>query len=187
MFLVTGVVLSNGSLAVAFHDNLRYLPEIAYATLFLSKRKLILPQELKAKQLGPFTVGLADGDGCLQVNHWRRKNLQFRFVIALSDKPLNLEMLKILSKIYGGFVRFDKQKEVPLVKWVIDDKATLIKNILPLFEIYPPLTTRLHLQFIFFKKYIIDPKPEMEKYFIDRKNKYNQRPLSLLIPYYFSD
>ena len=32
-----------------------------------------------------FWVGLIDGDGSIQVNHWRKKYLQFRLVIKSKD------------------------------------------------------------------------------------------------------
>jgi hypothetical protein len=33
------------------------------------------------------------------------KNLQFRLVVKLADKPLNFEMLTTIANTYGGFVR----------------------------------------------------------------------------------
>jgi hypothetical protein len=39
---------------------------------------------------GRFWVGLMDGDGSIQVNHWRNKVLQFRFIIKLKNKPANV-------------------------------------------------------------------------------------------------
>jgi hypothetical protein len=37
-----------------------------------------------------FWVGLMDGDGSIQVNHWRNKVLQFRFVIKLKNTQANV-------------------------------------------------------------------------------------------------
>ena len=36
-----------------------------------------------------FWVGLMDGDGSIQVNHWRRQSLQYRLVIKLSNLKSN--------------------------------------------------------------------------------------------------
>jgi hypothetical protein len=48
-----------------------------------------------------FWVGLMDGDGSIQVNHWRSKSLQFRLVIKLSNLKSNYNMLIRISKVIG--------------------------------------------------------------------------------------
>ena len=40
-----------------------------------------------------FFIGLLEGDGSIQVNHWREKYLQFRVVIKLKYTEKNHEML----------------------------------------------------------------------------------------------
>lgn len=98
---LTGIVLSNASLDLALHDTLIYT-----ASNFIIAGKILKsPQILSEKQLAHFTVGIIDGDGSLQVNHWRKKILQFRLVVKLADKPLNYEMLINIAKSYGGLVR----------------------------------------------------------------------------------
>jgi hypothetical protein len=57
------------------------------------------------KHLAAFTVGLIDGDGSFQVNHWRRKILQYRLVVKLALKPHNMDMLTLIAARYGGSVR----------------------------------------------------------------------------------
>jgi len=54
--------LSNASLDVAFHDTLK-------ENLIIGGHVLKNPKFLSKKELDPFTVGLIDGDGSLQVNH----------------------------------------------------------------------------------------------------------------------
>lgn len=63
--------------------------------------KSIKPNKLTKLQFDPFFVGFFEGDGSIQVNHWKIKYLQYRFVIKLSDKPLNYQILKNIKKYYG--------------------------------------------------------------------------------------
>jgi hypothetical protein len=178
---LTGVVLANASMDIALHDT--------FPIIIINSLKLKPTRTLSGQQLNAFTVGLIDGDGSLQVNHWRSKLLQFRLVVKLSDKPLNYEMLCLLSSTYGGKVKRIKDNKTSYVQWTINDKKTFIRTIVPLLNSFPPLTTRMRLQFNFFKKYLLNP--EVDLYFKERGEKYNGResitPLFSSIPNYFGD
>jgi len=182
---LTGVVLSNASLDVAFHDTFVNLS----TTIFIASKILKSPNKLNKQQLDPFTVGIIDGDGSLQVNQWRKKYLQYRLVIKLADKPLNSNMLSLLAYTYGGFVQQVLDKNKQYVQWIINDKKIFFNTIVPLFEQYPPLSSRMQLQFEFFKFYL--ENPDIKHYFNNRKNKYLDRdsilPLSINIPFYFKE
>lgn len=182
---VTGVVLANASMDIALHDSTLFFIN----SIIIDNKKLKLPRTLTKQQLDAFTVGIIDGDGSLQVNHWRSKILQFRLVVKLSDKPLNYEMLCLLAKTHGGSVKRVKCKKDEYVQWVINDQKTFHRTILPLFTEYPPLTSRMRLQFEFFKKYILNP--DIELYFKERGHKYLNRnsiiPLFSTLPTYFSE
>jgi len=166
---LTGIVLSNASLDLALHDTLFYTA----SNFFIAGKILKSPQILSDKQLAQFTVGIIDGDGSLQVNHWRKKILQFRLVVKLADKPLNYEMLIIIAKAYGGLVRRRADKNSSYVQWVVNDKNTFHLTIIPLLDEYLPLTSRVRLQYHFFKKYFLNP--DLEQYFIEREQKYQDR------------
>ena len=121
---LTGVILSNASLDVAFHDRIKEDPNYV----------------LK------FWVGLMDGDGSIQVNHFRNKNLQYRIVIKLKYCSENLSMLNLISYYIGGKIKIIRNNK--FIIWDVNNRKQ-IQKILKLFIKYPPLTTRLRAQLAF--------------------------------------
>jgi hypothetical protein len=162
VFFVTGVVLSNASLDIAFHDRMTKDPN------YISK----------------FWVGLMDGDGSIQVNHWRYKYLQYRLVIKLKYCSENIKMLNLIETHIGGNVRIvDNNK---FVIWVVNNKKE-IKKIIKLFIVYPPITTRLSCQLAFMIKCF--EKNNVDWYLNARNNKYfmfNNKILNIN-PSYFNE
>ena len=94
-----------------------------------------------------FWVGLMDGDGSIQVNHWRYKNLQYRLVIKLKYCTENLNMLNLIATHIGGNVRIvDNNK---YIIWVVNNKKELF-YIIKIFEKFCKFPTIL-IFFHFFK------------------------------------
>ena len=98
-----------------------------------------------------FWVGLMDGDGSIQVNHWKKKYLQFRLVIKLKYSEENYQMLLLIKKSVGGSVNIINDQ---FVVWVENNKEIIIKYHIPIFLKYPPLTTRLSCQLYFLNQFI---------------------------------
>jgi DNA-binding transcriptional regulator WhiA len=71
-----------------------------------------------------FWVGLMDGDGSIQVNHWRKQSLQYRLIFKLSNLEYNYSMLIKIAKVIGGTVRIVNNKKQ--VIWVADKKETIL-------------------------------------------------------------
>jgi hypothetical protein len=115
-----------------------------------------------------FWVGLMDGDGSIQVNHWRCKLLQFRFIIKLKNTTANVRMLNELQKKLGiGNVCISKDRV--WVLWVENHQSKILK-LLRILEKYPPLTSRLTMQLTFFKKMYYSKNVQV--YFATRDSKY---------------
>lgn len=136
-----------------------------------------------------FWVGLIDGDGSIQVNHWRKQSLQYRLVIRLSNLKSNYNILIIIKEVVGGSVRLtNKNKEVI---WVVNKKEIVI-DIIKIYEKYPPLTSKKTLQLKFIKECIL--KNSLDWYLSNRNNKYNNQNVFIsiilnnnLLPDYFNE
>lgn len=208
---LTGVMLSNASIDVAFHDRFFiYYVSIFFYTLysiynyytnnnyFYNKINYTKEGEHgasipyynnnlvylidKNEYIKMFWVGLMDGDGSIQVNHWRKKNLQYRLIIKLSNLNSNYNMLILIAKVIGGTVRISKKKDN--VIWVVDSKES-IKEIIKIFDKYPLFTTRKICQINFMKKCMkLNSMPAeggypreagLDWYLLNRNNKYNDQ------------
>ena len=75
-------------------------------------------------------------------------------------------MLVKIAKIIGGNVRITGKEVI----WVVDSKEK-IKEIIKIFDQYPPLTSRLQAQIAFMKECL--NKNNIEWYLLERNNKYN--------------
>jgi len=139
--------LANASLDLAFHDKLRK----------------------DSDYIKKFWVGLMDGVGSIQVNHWRKTNLQYRLVIKLKYDENNVSMFNKIKESIGGKVVISKAKEYKYIVWVVDDRKKIL-NIIDVFNKYPPITFRLNAQLLFMKNCLVNNNIDM--YFEKRKDKY---------------
>jgi cytochrome c oxidase subunit 1 len=142
---LTGVILSNASLDIALHDKSfkdLFFIELCSSIYFNSNHNNNHNHNYNNNHnhIEKFWVGLMDGDGSIQVNHWRKKNLQYRLIIKLSNLESNVKMLTLISKHLKGKVRTTKDGK--FVIWFIDNKNHIIEAI-KIFDKYPPLTSRL--------------------------------------------
>ncbi|KAN0053124.1 hypothetical protein ACTA71_008743, partial [Dictyostelium dimigraforme] len=96
------------------------IQELKYQDLDVYTDELIKKLLEKAqKSIKKFWVGLLEGSGSIQVNHWKKKNLQFRLEIKLKNCNENFLMFKDIQKAIGGYIRFEtsKKKERDQVVW----------------------------------------------------------------------
>ena len=202
---VSGVVLANASLDIAFHDTVfiffigLILPSLFFMTKFdmssfnLSSNNDFCTNGLFDKNnyneyIKMFWVGLMDGDGSIQVNHWRKQSLQYRLVIKLSNIKSNYNMLIEIAKVVGGTVKITgKGAEVI---WVVNKKQE-VEKIIKIYEIYPPLTSKKICQLAFLKTCLTETS--VETYLSNRNLKYDKQltiinsNINFKIPTYFKN
>ncbi len=174
---LSGVVLSNASLDIAFHD--KKTPKNNYNIYTLKCRNFRkLNNLLKIKltnneieYIKQFFIGLLEGNGSIQINHWHKTNFQYRFVIKLSNLDSNILMLKLISKVIGGKITIDKHRN--FVLWTVNNKKDIL-NIINIIDKYPLLTLRKQYQFAFLKLcYFTKYNININYYLIHRNDKYN--------------
>jgi hypothetical protein len=150
---------------------------------------MILPKLLTGDSLAAFVVGLIDGDGSIQVNHWRGKILQYRIVVKLKYNSFNKTMLEHIAEVYGGRVTIISVTKTgyQFVQWTVNDVNIIRNTFLPLFIQFPPLTTRITLQLAFLIKALNGMS--VSEYMATRNEKYSSRdsilPLFTSLPSYF--
>jgi len=219
---LSGVVLANASLDIAFHDTVRVfelsilIPRRGLlsgwaqpsASLFvmlktgfeatLSNYSLSdnnngsyngLPDNNNypmrdREYIKMFWVGLMDGDGNIQVNHWRRQSLQYRLVIKLSNLKSNYNMLVEVAKVVGGTVKITGKKAD--VIWVVNKNEEIIE-IIKIFDNYPPLTSKKICQLAYLKTCLTETS--VEKYLSTRDTKFKEQftiiNANFKVPLYF--
>lgn len=122
--------------------------------------------EMSKAEVEQYFVGLMEGHGSVQVNHWKGSRYQYRMVIKTRSTEENLRMLEMIAKAIGGRAKIVREKrkeggEAERAVWVTDNK-THIEGILKIFEKYPPVTTKMEMDIRFMKKCI--GGMEMERY-----------------------
>jgi hypothetical protein len=173
---LTGIVLANAGIDVALHDN--HSLAQAYSFIILNRTfctsVLVSKEEHKISDnyIKSFWVGLMDGDGSIQVNHWKKRNLQYRMVIKLNNTLHNVKMLTQISKVIGGTVRIEKSGK--FVIWV-ENNQKHIQKLLQIFLQFPPRTSRLFCQYMFILLCL--KKKDVSWYLENRSFKYNKRTM----------
>ena len=208
ILFVSGVVLANASLDIAFHDtafavisNKIYADKPSLFGIAAFIKMSSLPNidhnvnDFYKDYIKMFWVGLMDGDGSIQVNHSRAQLLQYRLIIKLSNLKSNYNMLIKIAKVIGGTVRITANNEN--VIWVVDSKKE-IEKIIKIFDTYPPITSKKICQLAFLKACLSETslkarlsKTSLNLYMSNRKLKYDKQliiiksKVNFNIPSYF--
>jgi cytochrome c oxidase subunit 1 len=115
---LTGVVLANASLDIAFHDkkinNNMELNDNMNKTLKDNYNKKSIFYNVR--YIEQFFVGLLEGDGTISVdlnsNKLKNRNtVRIRIVISLNNNEENLNMLNIIKDYIGGRVIIERKNK----------------------------------------------------------------------------
>ena len=204
---LSGVVLANASLDIAFHDTVfivlfgifipSFLSTVTTTVTIMRSFSTNLKNDHNVSDLFDnnnfneyikmFWVGLMDGDGSIQVNHWREQSLQYRLIIKLSNLKSNYNMLIEVAKVVGGGTVRITGKGADVI-WVVNKKEE-VEKIIKIYDTYPPLTSRKICQLAFLKTCLTETSVEI--YLLNRKLKYDKQliiiksNINFNIPSYF--
>lgn len=143
---LSGVVLANASLDTAFHDKNIILFSPALLAFNHKKVKVKKNSIYNDEYIKKFWVGLMDSKGNIQISNIANISLNYRVIIELNNSRSNFNMLKSIKKVIGGSVRIIDSN----VTWEAH-KEEDINNIISIFDIYSPLSSRLICQLNFLK------------------------------------
>lgn len=174
---ITGVILSNASLDVAFHDRI-INNEILKDIYLLQLNSSFVACQFKKEEdinknnyIEQFFVGLLEGDGTITTNlESKNKSIRVRFVIALKNEINNHIMLNRIQQIIGGRVVIERKEKY--VTWIASNKSDINKVLLILSR-YPLLTVRKQCQLEFAKNCLL--YKEVDNFMLNRNNMYKNK------------
>ena len=189
---LSGVVLANASLDIAFHDKL-IKSKIVKETKQSKEQNLFLPFIHLTVQdktyIEQFFVGLLEGYGTItsNLNSKKSNNIIIRIVISLKNTVENVNMLNKIKQVVGGRVVIERK--TTYVTWIASNKSDLVKVFVILAK-YPLLTARKQCQLQFAKDCIL--VKDIENFLVNRNNKYENKKvylqhfekISVLPPYF---
>jgi len=113
-----------------------------------------------------FFVGLLEGDGSIQVNQWRKRNLQYRVIIKLK---YTLSNHKMLSEIRDDLGLFNVHIRHGCVLLIEDDQQKLKKLISFIDDYGGFVLTKVRKRYAFFK-YALTRKIRYSEYELIKNN-----------------
>lgn len=149
---LSGVVLANASLDIAFHDNnvnkLSELPKCGENSI----NGYDIIDNKYIDYIAQFFVGLLEADGTITTNIRSQKNIEqtprICIFIVLKCNKENIDMLNLVQKHVCGKVILEKKKDCEYVTWVCQKREDITK-VFAILAKYPLLTAKKQNQLNF--------------------------------------
>ena len=191
---LSGVVLANASLDIAFHDKLikskiKETKKSKDSNLLIANNSEHLNLEDKT-YIEQFFVGLLEGDGTItsNLNSNKSNSIIIRIIVSLNNTVENVNMLNKIKEVIGGKVVIERKTRY--VTWIASNRNDLAKVFVILAK-YPLLTARKQCQLQFAKDCLL--VKDLENFLINRNNKYENKKIYLqhfesinVLPSYFA-
>lgn len=127
---------------------------------------------MKLNYIQHMFLGLLEGDGSIQVNHWKKRILQFRILIKLKYTPQNYILCTVIQKHLGCMNLHVRHNYVLL----IENDQKKLRTLMHLIETHGLLTKHARQRYAFFH-YCFHAKPKLSEYFFLKENVHMLQPL----------
>ena len=123
---------------------------------------------MEIKGITPYFLGLLEGDGSIQVNHWKKKYLQFRIIIKLKYTEKNYHLCALINNQHNGFMNLHIRHGFVIL---VQDDQSKLRHIMKIIESYGLLKPKMKQDYEFFH-YCYHTKPTISEYSLLKQNKH---------------